>query len=116
MLEKAILFLKHHWKIPAVVILLLVCTFIYRSKVASLIGMLAQTREDYKDALGKTQEANKKSLEEVSKSATLSLREHEARQKKLNRELDKLEKERDDLEEELEEDLEKLAAEIKDKF
>tara|TARA_B100000073_G_scaffold334033_1_gene326123 strand:+ start:4430 stop:4780 length:351 start_codon:yes stop_codon:yes gene_type:complete len=116
MYERIILFLKHHWKVPAVVVLLLVCAFLYRSKVASLLGVMQQTREDYKKALDKTSEASKKTVESVSRNAIAALEQQEDRQRKLDKELKKLEEEKETLEGELEEDLERLAEEIKEKF
>ena len=116
MYERIVLFLKHHWKIPAVVALLLVCAFMYRSKVASLLGSLQQTREDYKKALDETKEVNKQAMRSVSRNAIAALEQQESRQEKLDKEIEDLETERDTLEDELEEDLERLAKEIKDKF
>ena len=116
MYKRVFLFLKHHWKIPVVLTLLLVCAIVYRSKVSSLLGALHQTRDDYKKALDETQEANKKAIDSVGRGAIAALEQQESRQEKLNKELNGLEKERDSLEEELEEDLDKLAREIKEKF
>ena len=116
MLERVVLFLKHHWKVPAIALLLLVCFFLYRSKISSLVSTLAKSREDYKDALDKTNAANKASLEKAHALAEKTLQEQEDQQRRLAEELKKLEDEKEQLEGELEQDLDKLAQEIKDRF
>ena len=116
MLGRITLFLKHHWKIPAIVFLILVCAFLYRSKLAGLIGVLHQSRGDYKRALEETNEKNKKAIADIGRNAIANLEQQELRQAKLDKEITKLEAEKEELEEELEEDLERLAQEIKDKF
>jgi septal ring factor EnvC (AmiA/AmiB activator) len=116
MLGRVILFLKHHWKIPAVVVLLLVCAFFYRSKIAALLGSMQQTREDYKKALEESHKANKDAIEEVSRSALATLEKEEERQKSIRKDIRALENERDNLEEELQEDIDELARKIKERF
>ena len=116
MLGRIVLFLKHHWKIPAVVVLLLVCAFFYRSKIAALLGSMQQTREDYKKALEESQKANKESIEKVSRNALATIELEEERQKTLRKDIRALENERDALEEELQEDIDELARKIKERF
>ena len=116
MLEKAFIFLKHHWKIPAIVLLLLICTFLYRSKVASLLDILQKSRGEYKDALSATQKNSEESIRSVSEAALKEIDKQEKIGKEMQKEVEALEKEKDALEEELQEDLDELARKIKERF
>ena len=116
-LKKILLWLKHYWYFPVVLIALTVAFVAYRKKVEMLVDILVGSMESHKKEVNALEEANTKKTERIEKASLEHSKEIQEIFSEETRALENAGKEKEKREKSLQElEMEMLAEEMKKAF
>ena len=116
-LKKILLWLKHYWYFPVVLIALTVAFVAYRKKVEMLVDILVGSMESHKKEVNALEEANTKKTERIEKASLEHSKEIQEIFSEEIRALENAGKEKEKREKSLQElEMEMLAEEMKKAF
>lgn len=115
-LRRVWLFLKHYWYIPLVLLSLLVAFVAYRSKIATLLGLITSAQKDHQESVEKLTKVYDERDAAKTKAADKHTSNMSKIEKKRQREEKKVNEKIAEREKELTEDIDKIAEELMKEF
>ncbi len=114
--KRVCLFMKHYWYIPLVVLLLLGAYIVFKSKVATLLGLIVSAQEDHREAIEKLDKVYGKRDAVKTKAADKHISDMEKIEKDKEMREKKVEEKISSREKELTDDIDKIAEELMKEF
>tara|TARA_B100001123_G_scaffold448692_2_gene610915 strand:- start:1491 stop:1823 length:333 start_codon:yes stop_codon:yes gene_type:complete len=108
--------MKHYWYIPLVVLLLLGAYIVFKSKVATLLGLIVSAQEDHREAIEKLDKVYGKRDAVKTKAADKHISDMEKIEKDKEMREKKVEEKISSREKELTDDIDKIAEELMKEF
>jgi Skp family chaperone for outer membrane proteins len=115
-LRRVWLFLKHYWYIPLVLLSLLVAFVVYRSKIATLLGLITSAQKDHQESLDKLTKVYDERDDAKTKAADRHISEMDSIETKKQEDETRVEQKITAREKELTEDIDKIAEELMKEF
>ena len=116
MLRRVWLFIKHYWYIPLVLLSLLVAFVVYRSKIATLLGLITSAQKDHQESLEKLTKVYDKRDADKKKASDKHISNMEKIEKDKEVKKKKVEEKITSREQELTDDIDKIAEELMKEF
>jgi Skp family chaperone for outer membrane proteins len=116
MLRRVWLFIKHYWYIPLVLLSLLVAFVVYRSKIATLLGLITSAQKDHQESLKKLTEVYDKRDAAKTKAADKHISNMDKIEKKKQIDEKEVGNKITSREQELTDDIDKIAEELMKEF
>jgi len=115
-LRRVWLFLKHYWYIPLVLLSLLVAFVVYRSKIATLLGLITSAQKDHQESLDKLTKVYDERDAAKTKAADKHITDMNNIEKKKKQDETKVDNKIEAREKELTDDIDKIAEELMKEF
>jgi hypothetical protein len=116
-LKKTLLWLKHYWYFPVVLVAIIVAFVAYRKKVEMLVGILAGSMESHAKAVEAIESAEKEKAKKISDAAIIHSDELQEIFTEETRALEKAQEEKEEREKSLQElEMEMLADAMREAF